>query len=248
MGQSLRTGQCLNCSNTLQGNFCNECGQKASTDKITLKETIQNFLSSAFSLEGPLLKTIFLLFKNPGKVFREYIAGKRKTYFQPVPFYLLMTALYLIVRALLNFDPLEGQTGIDQAPQGQGELSIEAARFMSNNINNIMFFLIFSIAFMLKLFFRKHNNLAEYISIGLFICGLYTLIGIITMVISTFTFPGFNRIQIFVMLLLIIYCTSSYFNSFKFLAITKYFLVGFFSIILYMTLGYGFSFLIVSMG
>ena len=247
MNHIIKKSSCLNCGNLLEGNFCKKCGQKANINRITFKETFKNFLSSSLSLEGPLLFTVYHLILNPGKIFREFIGGKRKTYYQPVPFYLLMTALYLILRALLDYDPLEGQIeSVDQEKSTSQYRAKEAAKFMVDNISNIMFFLVFSIALNLKIFFKKHYNFAEYTSIGLFIVGLYTLFGILIMLINTFTSAVNNKLQLLIMVILIGYCSSSLFRRYNFWSIIKYIMVSLLSLILYMILGFGFSYLIVS--
>ena len=195
---------CLNCEELLQGNFCIQCGQPASTGRITFKETFKHFLSSTLSMEGPLLLTIHHLIISPGLVFKEFIEGKRKKYYKPVPFYVLLTASYIITRALIDYDPLEGQMGsLGQQGSEDANKGREAARFMVDNINNIMFFLVFSIALNLKLFFRKKYNLAEYTSIGLFITGLYILFGIIMMTIIKSTSLDIKDFQLLVLVTLI---------------------------------------------
>lgn len=246
MSVDLNKTNCLNCKSPLQGNYCIQCGQKADVSRITFGETFKNFLSSTFSFEGPLLNTVQYLIVNPGKVFREFIEGKRKTYYQPVQFYVLLTAIYLITRALLDFDPLKGQfAAAEKSGSELLNISIEAARFMVDNINNIMFFLVFSIAFTLKLFFRKQYNLAEYTSVGLFICGLYTLFGTLMMVISSIIPTGKNAWHLLFLILLVGYSTGSLFKSPDFWSVFKYALVSVLSLILYMIFGFGFSFMIV---
>ena len=244
-----KNGRCLNCGSELRGKFCVQCGQPASTKRINFKETIMSFLSFAFALEGPLLKTIQLLIVNPGKLFREYIAGKRKTYYKPVAFFILVSAVYLILRALINFDPLEGEF-VNNDQEGLSVISAkgeEAFRLMEENINNFMFLLVFAIAFMLKLFFRKMYNLAEYVSIGLFIAGVYTLLKILTMFIAKFALVEIDNIELVILLLLIFYSSFSLFQKKDFGSIVKYSLVSLFSIVLYIILGVGFFFLIVSL-
>jgi len=244
--QTDKKDNCLNCGSFLQGNFCSHCGQSARAGRITFKETLKIFLSSTFSLEGPLLLTIHHLIVKPGNVFRAFIEGKRKTYYQPVTFYVLLTALYLIMRALLRYDPLEGQIGFaDLETSAFVHKTKEAARFMVDNINNILFFLVFSLALMLKLFFRKQYNLAEYTSIGLFITGTYLLFGILMMFIGTLFSTGGSKFQLLVMMLLISYSSASLFKRFDVWSIVKYVFVGLFSLLLYMVLGFGFSFLVV---
>lgn len=242
--QDLNTNtHCLNCGSPVSGNYCSHCGQATSTGRITFGETFSSFLSAAFSFEGPFMGTVKWLILNPGKVFREYIGGKRKTYYKPVPFYILTTALYLIVRAIVKYDPLEGQMAQLESPRGpsnSAEISA-AADFMVKNINNIMFFLVFSIALMLKLFFRKRYNLAEYASVGFYIAGLYTSIGIFVMLISKYLVAAANNYQLFILFVIILYSSSSLIKSYKFGLVLKYILVGLFSIVLYVALGFGFS-------
>ena len=204
---------CLNCGEKLSGNFCTECGQPASTGRINFKETLGNFFSVAFALNEPLLITIRLLITNPGKLFREYIDGKRKVYYRPVAFFILTTASYLILRTLINFNSLGGSViadmeEVDKVLNHSGEVFT----MMENNINYVMFFLVFSIAFSLKLFFRKKYNLVEYTSVGLFITGIYTIIRTVTMFISKYTSAEVDSFEIGILLVLVFYST---FLSFK---------------------------------
>ena len=149
-----------------------------------------------------------------GKLLREYIAGKRKSYYKPVAFFILATAVYLILRVWIKFDPLEGEFTKGQTDLAEistkGE---EVFRSMEDNINYILFFLVFSIAFNFKLFFKKEYNLAEYTSIGLFITGLYTLMKIITMFFGKFASAEVDNIEIGILLLLIFYSSFSLFQK-----------------------------------
>jgi len=238
---------CLNCGTALQGNFCSQCGQASSTGRITFKETINNFLGIAFAFEGPLWLTIRLLITNPGKLFREYIAGKRKTYYKPVAFFILVTAVYLILRAWIGFDPL-AEESVKNDLEDLVAISPrmgEIFRLMSVNINNILFLLVFSIALVLKLFFRKKYNLAEYTSIALFIVGFYTLVKIITMFIGKFAEVEIDNIELGILLMLIFYSSFSLCQKKSFWSVVKYVLVGLFSLGLYIIFALGFFFLFV---
>lgn len=238
---------CLNCQTPLIDDFCSKCGQKSSVGRITFRETLDGFLSSTFALEGPFLSTIRLLFINPGKLFREFIQGRRKAYYKPVAFFVLLMAIYIITRALIKYDPLEGQMeNFDQVgvPEKARKFK-DASRFMVENINNIMFFLVFSIGLMLKLFFRKKYNLAEYTSIGFFITGIYILIGLPVMLINKYAEVNWNQFQLLLLFIYIFYSVSSLFQRYSFWRIIKYTFVSAFSVILYVILGYGFSLTVV---
>jgi len=238
---------CLNCGTLIHGNYCSKCGQLTSTGQINFKETISNFLSVALAFDGPLWLTIRLLITNPGKFFREYISGKRKTYYKPVAFFILTTAVYLIFRTLINFDPLTEESvknDLEELNNVSTEI-VEAFKLMSVNINKILFLLVFSIALSFKLFFRKKYNLAEYTSIALFITGIYTMVKTITMFIGKFTEVEIDNIELGILLILIFYSSLSLFQQKSLLSVVKYALVSIFSLILYLIFALGFFFLIV---
>ena len=245
MKDTLKTNRCLNCSTEFTGNFCPHCGQKATVGRITFKETINSFLSASFAIEGPFFYTIKGLIINPGRVFREFLAGKRKLYYKPVAFFILMTAIYIIIRNLLDFDPLEGQiVAVSNQNEKVPEVVIksrQAARFMVAHINHIMFFLVFAIAIVSKIFFWKKYNLAEFTAIGFLISGMYILFGIPQMFISKYTIFNTNRIQLWVLAIYIIYCLFSLFKKKSFRNILAYLSISMFSIFFYMLLGFGFS-------
>ncbi len=243
---SVSSTKCLNCEHEFTGQFCPNCGQSSRVQRITFRETFSSILSSTFSLEGRLPYTIFQLFKNPGNLFREFLSGKRTSYYKPVAFFVVTTAIYLIIRKLLNFDPLEGQ--FEQIPSGDKPefvlVSQRAARFMVNNINNIMFLLVFSIAFIMKLFFRKRYNLAEYTSIGFFITGMYVLLGVLFIFVNKYSPININNFQLLFLIALILFCSISFFKARSFLLVFKCILISFLSTLLYLILGFGLSYLI----
>lgn len=247
---NLKPTNCLNCGSPLEGNYCSECGQSAYVGKITFRETFESFLSSVFALEGPLIGTSVNLLRNPGKVFREFLSGKRRKYYKPVAYFVLLTAIYLVVRALLDYNPLEGQlpdqniSGSESEAQAR-QISGEAARYMVKNINNIMFLLVFSLGLMLKLFFRKRYNLAEYTAIGFYITGVYILFGFCVMLFNYFTGFRNHQIQLVFLIVYVIYCEISLFKNYNFWQLLKYLLVAAFSLVLYMILGFGFSLTII---
>lgn len=242
------SSKCLNCNAELSGNFCANCGQKAALGRITFKETLYSFMSASFALEGPLLYTIKGLILRPGKVFREYFSGKRKTYYKPVAFFILMTAFYIILRTMINFDPLEGQVAMEPSNHDLPRSVIktrQAARFMVAHINHIMFFLVFSIGIITKFFFWKKQNLAEYTAIGFYISGMYILFGIPLMFISKYTSFSTNQFQLILLAIYILFCVGSFFKKRSFRNVLAYFFTSILSILLYISLGFGFSLFIV---
>ena len=234
--------KCRNCNIELSSSFCQNCGQRASVDKVTFSETFQDFVDAVFSVNAPLIKTTRLLIVNPGKLFRSYLAGKRKSYYKPVSFFIISTIIYLLIRSLINYNPIS-EAGVE-VKGDDGEIFVDASRFMVKNINNIMFLFVFALGVMLKAFFYKKNSLAEFVAISFYAIGIYVLIGTITMFYQNY-WNGPKMTPIILFFIYIIYAFSSFFQSKKILTILKILLVYFLSFALYVVFGFGLSLLIV---
>ncbi|MFY0603099.1 MAG: DUF3667 domain-containing protein [Flavobacteriaceae bacterium] len=236
---------CENCQNEIQGNFCSYCGQKKGIGKITFKETFHDFVEMVFSVNAPLMKASKLLVTNPGKLFREYLSGKRKTYYKPVSFFIISTIVYLVIRSLINYNPM-ANANIGTVPKDfEVTLFMKAGQYMVTNINNIMFLFVFTLGLFFKFLFYKRNSLAEFIAISFYLVGAYTLIGTLIMFYLKYSGSGQNYIPVLVFLFYILYAFSSYFKSKSFLTILKIMVAYILSFIFYAMLGYGLSFLIV---
>ncbi|MET2985979.1 DUF3667 domain-containing protein [Aureibaculum conchae] len=235
---------CKNCQSNLIANYCSKCGQRASVHKVTFKETLQDFIDVVFSVNSPLLLTLKLLVVNPGKLFREYLNGKRKTYYKPVPFFILVTLIFVLVKSLLNYDPMQnmveaGGIGVSQ------NLITNAGVFMAKNVNNIIFTFVFTFAVAVKLLFFKRYTFAEYIAISFYVIGFYIVITTVLMFGLQYVGAQYRMVPFIVMLFYMIYALLSFFQRISFLNIIKIIFIYFISVIFYMIIGYGLSFLIV---
>lgn len=235
--------ECSNCHAKTTGAYCQQCGQSTSVHRITFRETLGDFFSSTFALEGQLLRTIKLMIVNPGKLFREFFIGKRKSYYKPVSFFVVLTAVYLIVRALVDYNPI---ADVKEIQEGPGKKFVIAGQYMFANINHIMFLLVFSIGLNQKVFFWKKYNLAEYVTVGFYIAGFYTLLGVIQMLIYEFISPFPSQIVLVILVAVVFYSSLSLHQKKSFGAILKYLFSTLLTLVLYIALAYGFSFLMVS--
>jgi len=93
---------CLNCGHPLDisDRFCSNCSQLNSIKKPSLKEYMLEFFSSVFSYDTKLFKTLAALLLRPGKITRDYIAGKRVSYTNPFRFLLSLAIIYFILVGL----------------------------------------------------------------------------------------------------------------------------------------------------
>ncbi len=87
---------CANCATPLLGTFCHTCGQKAHLhDK--LKHLVEEFAEGIAHFDGRLWRTLPLLALNPGRLSREWMAGKRVRYIAPLHLFLLAVFLLFVI-------------------------------------------------------------------------------------------------------------------------------------------------------
>jgi hypothetical protein len=95
---------CPNCSNTFTGHYCNECGQKSSDAKYTLKGMISDLFLSAVHVEKKGLPyTLVQLTVRPGEAIKKVIAGQRLHLYPPFKFLILMGALVIVFSVRYKF-------------------------------------------------------------------------------------------------------------------------------------------------
>lgn len=235
---------CKNCNSLVEDKYCSQCGQRATIHKVTFVETFNDLVSSLFLEEGPLWKTLRLLVVNPGKLFREYLEGRRKTYYKPIAFFVLISVVYLLIRALIHYDPFQNTT-LQVSDNTQGQLLIGARDFMLVNIDKFLFVFVFSLGLMMKLFFYRNYGLAEYIAISFYLIGLYMLLGTINMFYIQFVNQKFQFLAMLAMLCYFCYATISLFQRQRLWVLFKSIIVYFIGIMIYGFGAFGISFLIV---
>ncbi|MGF1560035.1 MAG: DUF3667 domain-containing protein [Flavobacteriaceae bacterium] len=109
-GLQYRGVECTNCGHPLDisDRFCPNCSQANSTKKLSVKDYAEEFLGSLFSYDSKLLKTLSALLWRPGRITKDYIAGKRVSYTNPFRFLLSLAILYFLLISLTgNFKQLD---------------------------------------------------------------------------------------------------------------------------------------------
>lgn len=88
---------CLNCENSFEGSFCNDCGQKAATHRFSMHEWLHEIPHSIFHIDSGFFQTIKTLLTRPGNAVREYLAGRRKILFSPFLYVLIWCGIYVVI-------------------------------------------------------------------------------------------------------------------------------------------------------
>lgn len=178
---------CLNCGEPLRGPYCWRCGQEDLDLHRPLKQLARDAVGDLFNLDTRFLRTLLPLLFRPGFLIREYLAGRRVRFVQPLKMYLLATLIFFSLVALLprkhftvvrtTEKPLEAPTGgvrfslptIDDQSTWFAQRIEEASdnaqkdpdRFGATvmaNLPRAFFLLLPAFALLLKLFYWKQDR------------------------------------------------------------------------------------------
>ena len=84
---------CLNCGANVQSLFCPECGQENVEFKEGFLPMAKHFVFDILHFDGKFFFTLKHLLFYPGKVAKEFVAGRRNTYLDPVRMYLFVSTM-----------------------------------------------------------------------------------------------------------------------------------------------------------
>ncbi|HEX5720817.1 MAG TPA: DUF3667 domain-containing protein [Thermoanaerobaculia bacterium] len=168
---------CLNCGEKLLGEFCWRCGQEAADFHRPLRSLASDFLDNVLSLDSKLLRTIRPLLFEPGRLTREYLAGRRAPYVRPLKLYLLAALLSFgvlaiwpetAVKVVVKDTQVEEKADdvVSPPPFGMEGLDFEKAladpkRFgqaLTANLQRAFFLLLPVFALLLKLFYLRRGR------------------------------------------------------------------------------------------
>ncbi len=115
-------GVCANCETALQGAFCHACGQKAHLHS-RLRDLLHEAIEGIAHFDGRLWRTLPLLAFNPGRLSRDWRAGRRARYIAPLHLFLFAVFLFftcvtLTGRQLVTLprpDAIESRSGATPA-------------------------------------------------------------------------------------------------------------------------------------
>jgi len=95
---------CLNCGSEITGRYCAHCGQENIEPKETVGYLLSHFFSDITHYDSKFLTTIRDLLLKPGFLTKEYLAGKRIAYLNPIRMYVFISAIFFLLLFLLKND------------------------------------------------------------------------------------------------------------------------------------------------
>lgn len=143
---------CKNCETRLEGPFCLQCGQRDVDLDRPLPDLLAEVAQETLDADGRLISTLKALFRRPGFLTAEFLAGRRQSFTPPFRLYLAFSLLFFLVAAWAVSHGMmlsEGQTLAADAP-GQ-------ASFVSDELPRLMFLLLPVFALLLKAAFWRRQ-------------------------------------------------------------------------------------------
>lgn len=182
---------CLNCNTVLvlEQNYCSNCGQKVPTHRLDLHDISHDAVHYFTHADKGIFQLLKALITKTGLVAKEYVEGKRKKYFPPLNFFLIVAAIYVLVSSNLQLNQQLTTATRYQTQQAnhtktltteQQEAIKKAApvsRFFAKYSNFVaMFAAPFISLFIWLIYFRGAYNYTEHLVANLYLIGFTNLV------------------------------------------------------------------------
>jgi len=183
---------CLNCNRPLleAQNFCSHCGQKAALKRLNLHDIWHDVVHYFTHADKGIFQLLKALTLQTGAVAREYVSGKRKKYFPPLNFFLIVAAVYVFIGSVFTSPPATTQKNnpsntYNSAPattrsQPSYKMSGKEAnvgRFFAKYANFVAMFAAPFISLLIWLIYiRGPFNFTEHLVANLYLIGYTNLI------------------------------------------------------------------------
>lgn len=188
---------CPNCQSVLQDRFCARCGQKK-IGRLTIREVWDELLQATIEADRSLFQIIWQTFVRPGYLAREYLEGKRKRFFSPFQFMLLLTGVSIFLVSQLGLDEkmIRGMAEMqsDNPEVRQLNQSFMQAVFQYQALFMILIIPFFAFAF--RWIYKKEKlNFAESYFLVVICMNLSNLINNIFLYPVAFFEPNFDFVS-----------------------------------------------------
>jgi hypothetical protein len=181
---------CLNCGADLREsyNYCPHCSQKKDIHRLSFHDLLHDAIHYFTHADKGIFHLLKALATKTGTVAREFVDGRRKKYFPPLNFYLIVATLMVLSMTTLQrkepvdvlkerpevneiTDPVRRENVI-QIYERQGR----AMQFTSRYSNILSFIALPLIAFIYWLFYLKARfNYMEHLIAGMYMIGYTNL-------------------------------------------------------------------------
>jgi len=185
---------CRNCDLALsEGSvFCAGCGQKVMLDRLSVRESLREFWHATIHADRSVLVLIRMLVVRPGYVARNYVEGRRKRYFGPYAFLLLIvsiaSAAVAIFGAKMSHSAVVGT--VPPRDVAASAVGLDAmANFVQHHFNVVILADTPLLAgFNRMLFAKDRSNFAEHMVLAAYTSGMQSLCSTLFVIPASFIF------------------------------------------------------------
>ncbi|WP_299289135.1 DUF3667 domain-containing protein [uncultured Mucilaginibacter sp.] len=232
------TENCLNCTNPITDKFCPNCGQKSTVHRYSLKHFVEHdLIHGIWHIDNGIVFTIKELFTSPGHSIREFINGKRVSYFSFV-------TLLLLILGISHFLSEYAQVKLlDLMPESSKGAMNELQEFTKKNPKTILLITIPFYSIFSFIWFRKSRlNITEHFVLNSYKIVAESLFGLLFLIVTIFytNIKVLTIIYSFISLLTIVYAFWFYRQFFSIYGYSKKSLI-------IRSLGVVFSYMFLSM-
>jgi hypothetical protein len=185
---------CKNCNEETHGNFCAFCGQSTKVNKIDLRSFASDVSDTIIKVDKGLFFTLQQLFLRPGKSIRDYLDGKRVSYFKPIAFVFGLSTLYFLIAKVLGSSTFLDEFIVGYAlAEGESEDPsnhlVILNWFASNYAVTALLLLPFFALSSFTAFFKSGFNYMEHLVVNAYITGqqtiFYSLAAVFSLVVDS---------------------------------------------------------------
>jgi hypothetical protein len=155
---------------------CPKCGQKSNLHRLSMHDVFHEAVHYFTHADKGLFQLLRDLLLKNGVVAREYVLGKRKKYFPPLSFFLLVAAVFVFIFSLQSPEvPIYSEASQRvMSPQSLRELKV---RTFFNGYSNFvaMFALPFTAAIYWLFYIKTRYNYTEHLVGGMYLTGFFLL-------------------------------------------------------------------------
>lgn len=161
---------CLNCAGELTGSYCSQCGQKASTSRLSVRALVADLLEHVSTFDSTVLRTVGELSRRPGEFCRAYIAGRRVPYVSPLRYCATLVAITFLINTAIGFRPASIVRVNASGLQQQLATTLAEVAWRHADVAIFAALPIFA-ALVLVLFGWRRTNYAETLTLVLYVVG-----------------------------------------------------------------------------
>jgi hypothetical protein len=107
---------CQNCGTPLAGPYCASCGQRHEPHIHSVPHFVAEAAETLTHADSRLWRTLGHLLTRPGRLTREFLAGRRARYLPPFRLYVVVSLLYFVLIAVLPDAPAPVRFNLGDAP------------------------------------------------------------------------------------------------------------------------------------